>query len=84
MSAFTIQTLFLLYSALSLSAALLIAALFWKRHDRSALFWIAGCLLTSIATAITVQRADIPLVISYSLMVSFEALAFPQYRRHFS
>ena len=75
MSAFTIQTLFLLYSALSLSAALLIAALFWKRHDRSALFWIAGCLLTSIATAITVQRADIPLVISYSLMVSFEALS---------
>ncbi|MDP3620521.1 MAG: HAMP domain-containing sensor histidine kinase [Polynucleobacter sp.] len=75
MSALTIQTLFLLYSALSLSAALLIAALFWKRHDRSALFWIAGCLLTSIATATTVQRADIPLIISYSLMVSFEALS---------
>ena len=75
MSALTIQTLFLLYSALSLSAAILIAALFWKKHDRSAQFWMSGCLMTSIATAVTVHRADIPLVISYSLMVLFEALS---------
>lgn len=72
---FTIPSLFLLYSALSFSAALLIGALFWNKNDASAKLWLYGCLLTSIATAVTVFRADIPLVISFSLMVSFEVFS---------
>lgn len=71
----TIQTIFLLYSGLSLAAAILIGALFWKKNDLSAKLWIYGCLLTSIATSVTVFRAEIPLVISYSLMVSLETLS---------
>ena len=72
MSPFTIQTLFLLYSALSFFGAVLIAALFWKRRDQSANLWMYGCLCTAIATVVTVHRGDIPLVFSYSLMISFE------------
>ncbi len=75
MTPFTIQTIFLFYSALSFLSAALIGALFWKRKDRSAKLWLWGCLLTSIATAITAHRNNIPLTISYSLMVSFEALS---------
>lgn len=71
----TVQTVFLLYSALSFLSAILIGALFWKRRDFSANLWIWGCLLTATATAITVYRSDIPLIISFSLMVSFEALS---------
>jgi len=75
MNAFTIQTLFLLYSALSILAAGMIAALFWHKKDTSARIWIVSCLLTSLATVVTVNRDIIPLIISYSLMVSFEALS---------
>ena len=75
MNAFTIQTLFLLYSALSILAAGMITALFWKKKDTSALIWIISCVLTSLATAVTVNRDVIPLAISYSLMVALEALS---------
>lgn len=75
MSPFTIQTLFLFYSALSFLSATLIGTLFWKRNDQSAKLWLWGCLLTSIATVITVNRNNVPLSISYSLMVSIEALS---------
>lgn len=75
MNAFTIQTLFLLYSALSVLAAGMITALFWHKKDTSARIWIVSCLLTSLATVVTVNRDVIPLIISYSLMVSFEALS---------
>lgn len=75
MSPFTIQTLFLFYSALSFSGAVLIAALFWNRNDPSAKLWIVGCLLTSVATVVTVHRNEIPLLLSYSLMVLFEAMS---------
>ena len=71
----TVQTVFLLYSALSFLSAILIGALFWKRRDYSANLWIWGCLLTATATAVTVFRNDIALIISFSLMVSFEALS---------
>lgn len=71
----TIQIIFLLYSALSFSAGVLIAALFWNRNDLSAKLWIFGCWLTAIATAVTVFRSDIPVFFSYSLMVSFEVLS---------
>lgn len=75
MTPFTIQTLFLFYSAMSFLSATLIGTLFWKRNDQSANLWLWGCLLTSIATVITVNRNIIPLSISYSLMVSIEALS---------
>jgi signal transduction histidine kinase len=75
MTPFTIQTLFLFYSALSFLSATLIGTLFWKRNDQSAKLWLWGCLLTAIATVITVHRGSIPLTISYSLMVSIEALS---------
>lgn len=75
MTPFTIQTLFLFYSALSFLSATLIGTLFWKRNDQSAKLWLWGCLLTSIATVITVNRNSIPLTISYSLMVSIETLS---------
>lgn len=75
MNTFTVQTVFLLYSAFSFLSALLLGALFWKKNDFSAKLWLYGCLLTSIATAVTVHRQEIPLSISYSLMVSFEVLS---------
>lgn len=75
MNPFTIQTVFLLYSGLSFLSAILIGALFWKKKDFSANLWLCGCLLTSIATAVTVYRAEIALIISFSLMVSFETLS---------
>ncbi len=75
MTPFTIQTLFLFYSALSFLSATLIGTLFWKRDDQSAKLWLWGCLLTAIATVITVNRGSIPLTISYSLMVSIETLS---------
>jgi signal transduction histidine kinase len=75
MANLSIQTFFLFYSALSFLAAIVIAALFWKKNDRSANLWIASCVLTSIATAVTVNRGSIPSIISFSLMVSFEALS---------
>lgn len=75
MTPFTIQTIFLFYSALSFLSAILISALFWNRNDHSAKFWLWGCLLTSITTVITINRNIIPLSISYSLMVSLEALS---------
>ncbi len=71
----TIQALFLLYSAISLVAGILIASLFFRKKDASATLWIYGCLFTSIATSVTVFRNEIPLVISYSLVVSFEVLS---------
>ena len=75
MTPFTIQTLFLLYSAISLLSAILIGALFWRKKDFSANIWLCACLLTSVATAVTVFRGDISPLISFSLMVSFEALS---------
>jgi signal transduction histidine kinase len=75
MTPFVIQTLFLFYSALSFLSAALIGTLFWKRNDRSAMLWLCGCLLTSIATVTTIHRNEIPLTISFSLMVSLEALS---------
>ncbi len=75
MTPFTIQTLFLFYSALSFLSATLIGTLFWKRNDQSAKLWLYGCLLTAIATVITVNRNEISLTISYSLMVSIETLS---------
>jgi signal transduction histidine kinase len=87
MTPFTIQTIFLFYSALSFLSATLIGALFWKRNDQSAKLWLWGCLLTSIATAITVQRDNIPLSISYSLMASIETLSillFSESLKHLS
>ncbi|MEN9917468.1 MAG: hypothetical protein RLY40_1407 [Pseudomonadota bacterium] len=71
----TVQTVFLLYSSLSFLSAILIGALFWKKQDYSANLWLWGCVLTSIATAVTVFRGEIPLTISFSLMVSFEVLS---------
>lgn len=71
----TVQTVFLLYSALSFLSAILIGVLFWKRRDFSANLWIWGCLLTATATAVTVYRNEVALIISFSLMVSFEALS---------
>jgi len=75
MTPFTIQTLFLLYSAISLLSAILIGALFWRKKDFSANLWLWACLLTSIATAVTIFRGDISPMISFSLMVSFETLS---------
>jgi signal transduction histidine kinase len=75
MTPFTIQTLFLLYSAISLLSAILIGALFWGKKDFSANLWLCACLLTSIATAVTVFRSDISPMISFSLMVSLETLS---------
>jgi signal transduction histidine kinase len=75
MTPFTVQTLFLLYSAISLLSAILIGALFWGKKDFSAKLWLWACLLTSVATAVTVFRGDISPMISFSLMVSFEALS---------
>ena len=75
MANLSIQTFFLFYSALSFLAAIVIAALFWKKNDHSANLWIASCALTAIATAVTINRGSIPSIISFSLMVSFEALS---------
>jgi signal transduction histidine kinase len=75
MTPFTVQTLFLLYSAISFLSAILIGVLFWGKKDFSANLWLWACLLTSIATAVTVFRSDIPPMISFSLMVSFETLS---------
>jgi signal transduction histidine kinase len=75
MANLSIQTFFLFYSALSFLAAIIIAALFWKKNDRSANLWIASCVLTALATAVTINRGSIPSIISFSLMVSFEALS---------
>lgn len=75
MAPFTVQTLFLFYSALSLSSAVLIGMLFWKKKDISAYLWFSACVLTSTATAVTVYRNEIPMVISYSLMVALETFS---------
>lgn len=75
MNPFTVQTVFLLYSAFSFLSAVLIGALFWGKRDFSAMLWLCGCLLTSIATAVTVFRNEIAIIISYNLMVSFETLS---------
>lgn len=75
MQQFTIQTLFVLYSAISFSAAVLITTLFWKKNDASAKLWICGCVATSTASLVTVFRADIPVFFSYSLMVALETLS---------
>lgn len=75
MANLSIQTFFLFYSALSFLVAIVIAALFWKKNDHSANLWIASCALTAIATAVTINRGSIPSIISFSLMVSFEALS---------
>lgn len=68
----TVQLNFLLYSAFSFVSALLIGALFWKKEDRSSKLWLSGCLISSCAASVTVFRSEIPIVISYSLMVSLE------------
>lgn len=75
MQQFSVQTLFILYSAISFSAGVLIAALFWKKNDISARLWIFACAASSTASLVTVFRADIPVVFSYSMMVSLETLS---------
>lgn len=75
MQFFTIQSVFLFYSAVSIFCALLLTGLFWGRQDTSARIWIASCFISSLATMVTVYRDRIPLQISYSLMVSLETLA---------
>lgn len=75
MTPFTIQTLFLLYSALSFLSALLIGFLFWGRNDVSARLWLIGCLMTSIATLVTSFRSEIPVLISFSVMVFIESFS---------
>jgi signal transduction histidine kinase len=75
MSPFTVQTLFLFYSALSFLSAILIGALFWNKKDASARLWLVGCLLTSTATSITVFRNEVPALISFSLMVFIESIS---------
>lgn len=75
MSFFTIQSVFLFYSAVSIFCGLLLLGLFWGRKDIPAKIWIASCFLSSLATMVTVYRDHIPLQISYSLMVSIETTA---------
>ena len=72
---FTIQSVFLFYSASSIFCGLLLLGLFWGRKDVPARIWIASCFLSSLATMVTVYRDYIPLQISYSLMVSVETAA---------
>lgn len=72
---FTIQSVFLFYSAVSIFCGLLLLGLFWGRKDIPAKIWIASCFLSSLATMVTVYRDHIPLQISYSLMVSIETTA---------
>jgi len=72
---FTIQSIFLFYSALSFFCGLLLVGFFWGRKDLSARIWIASCFLSALATMVTVYRDQIPLQVSYSLMVSIESFA---------
>jgi signal transduction histidine kinase len=72
---FTIQSIFLFYSAISIFCGLLLVGFFWGRNDLSARIWISSCFLSALATMVTVYRDRIPLQISYSLMVSVETLA---------
>jgi signal transduction histidine kinase len=75
MNIINIQSVFIFYSAISVLCGLVLIGLFWGRKDLSALIWISNCFLSAIATAVTVYRNEIPLVISYSLMISFETAA---------
>jgi hypothetical protein len=75
MNIINIQSVFIFYSAISVLCGLVLIGLFWGRKDLSALIWISSCFLSAIATAVTVYRNEIPLVISYSLMISFETAA---------
>jgi len=68
-----IQSVFIFYSAISTFCGLLLIGLFWGRKDLSASIWIACCFLSALATSVTVFRTEIPLVISYSLMISIES-----------
>jgi signal transduction histidine kinase len=72
---FTIQSIFLFYSAISIFCGLLLIGFFWGRKDLSARIWILSCFLSALATMVTVYRDRIPLQVSYSLMVSIETLA---------
>jgi len=72
---FTIQSIFLFYSALSIFCGLLLIGFFWGRKDLSARIWIASCFLSALATMVTVYRDHIPFQVSYSLMVSIETFA---------
>lgn len=72
---FTIQSIFLFYSAVSIFCGLLLVGFFWGRKDLSARIWITSCFMSSLATMVTVYRDHIPLQISYSLMVSIETMA---------
>ena len=72
---FTIQSIFLFYSAISIFCGLLLIGFFWGRKDLSARIWIASCFLSTFATMVTVYRDQIPLQVSYSLMVSIETFA---------
>ena len=75
MNIINIQSVFIFYSAISVLCGFVLIGLFWGRKDLSALIWISSCFLSAIATSVTVYRNEIPLVISYSLMISFETAA---------
>jgi signal transduction histidine kinase len=75
MNIINIQSVFIFYSAISVLCGVVLIGLFWGRKDLSALIWISSCFLSAIATTVTVYRNEIPLVISYSLMISFETAA---------
>lgn len=68
----SIPSFFFVYSGLSLLAACLIGVLFWGKKDRSAHYWILSCTISAVAAFTTVFRAEIPIVVSYSAMVSLE------------
>ena len=75
MNIINIQSIFIFYSAISILCGLLLIGLFWGRRDLSASIWITSCFLSAIASTVTVFRTEIPLLISYSLMVSIETFA---------
>lgn len=75
MSYINIQSIFLFYSAFLALCVLALLALFWGKEDKSSLLWILSCSITGVVGFITVFRDTIPLVISYSAMVSLEVMS---------
>lgn len=75
MSYINIQSIFLFYSAFLALCVIALLTLFWGKEDKSSKLWILSCSITGTVGFITVYREVIPLVISYSAMVSLEVMA---------
>lgn len=75
MAAYNVQSLFIFFAIFSLLGGA-VACLYFKRLDASARYWVVATLLTGATNLVTVFRAELPLLWSYSVPIGLSCAGY--------